>query len=157
MSGGLEGSEGKPNLTPMLDMVFQLITFFMLVINFKSAAIYRDLNLPVVGSARPVDTGEQGIELLILNIDKDGRLMIYKQPRDIDSYILKEAQASRLAARRKNSNFDPDKDDLPTRVVIRADQLTPFKLVNRVLRACQDNGYRNFALMAMNKATTKRK
>ena len=29
---GLEGAE--PNLTPMLDMVFQLVTFFMLVINF---------------------------------------------------------------------------------------------------------------------------
>ena len=30
--------KAQPNLTPMLDMVFQLITFFMLVINFKSAA-----------------------------------------------------------------------------------------------------------------------
>ena len=157
MSGSLQGSEGQPNLTPMLDMVFQLITFFMLVINFKSAAIYKDLNLPVIGSARPVDTGEQGIELLILNIDKEGRLMIYKQPRDIDSYIAKEAQASKLAARRKNPNFDPETSELPTRVVIRADQLTPFKLVNRVLRACQDNGYRSFALMAMNKPTARRR
>ena len=32
-------SENEPNLTPILDMVFQLITFFMLVINFKGAAM----------------------------------------------------------------------------------------------------------------------
>ena len=33
------GSSAEPNLTPILDMVFQLITFFMLVISFKTAAI----------------------------------------------------------------------------------------------------------------------
>ena len=46
--------KAEPNLTPILDMVFQLITFFMLVINFKSAELDLTLNLPVVGSARPV-------------------------------------------------------------------------------------------------------
>ena len=56
-------SSAEPNLTPILDMVFQLITFFMLVINFKAAAMDLDLKLPVVGSARPVDT--QGQEDLL--------------------------------------------------------------------------------------------
>ncbi len=37
MSGSLAtAANAEPNLTPMLDMVFQLVTFFMLVINFKS-------------------------------------------------------------------------------------------------------------------------
>ena len=36
-------SSAEPNLTPILDMVFQLITFFMLVINFKTAAMDLDL------------------------------------------------------------------------------------------------------------------
>jgi biopolymer transport protein ExbD len=39
MSGMSHASNAEPNLTPILDMVFQLITFFMLVINFKSAAM----------------------------------------------------------------------------------------------------------------------
>ena len=46
----------EPNLTPMLDMVFQLVTFFMLVINFQAASLDMSLKLPVVGSARPVET-----------------------------------------------------------------------------------------------------
>ena len=44
----------EPNLTPILDMVFQLITFFMLVMNFKAAEIDATLLLPVIGSAKPL-------------------------------------------------------------------------------------------------------
>jgi biopolymer transport protein ExbD len=145
MGGSVEG-DIKPNLVPMLDMVFQLITFFMLVINFKAAALDMSLKLPVVGSARPVET--QGLtELLILNIDNQGNLNVYGVARNVESYIGGEAQASRLAAKRKGGWQDGD--DLPTIVVIRADRSTPFRLLNRVIRACQDNGYRKFALKAM--------
>ena len=35
--------------------------------------------------------------------------------------------------------------------MIRADRATPFKMLNRVIKACQDNGFRKFALKAMNK------
>ena len=77
MSGQLSQEvKAEPNLTPMLDMVFQLITFFMLVINFKSAEMDLSLKLPVVGSARPVETKGQR-DLLVLNIDKTGNLKIY--------------------------------------------------------------------------------
>src|SRR5881396_1237849 len=91
----------EPNLTPILDMVFQLITFFMLVINFKSASMDLTLKLPVIGSARPVDTKGQE-DLLTLNIDSRGDLKVYGQRKEIDSYIAGEAQASLLAARRTN-------------------------------------------------------
>ena len=150
MSGRLEASEGKANLTPMLDMVFQLVTFFMLVINFKSAAIDRNLHLPVVGSARPVESGKH-VEIVVLNISEKGDLVIYGRHKDIDSYIATEAQASKLAARRRNPDFDPETMDLETRVVVRADRSTPFKLVNRVLLACQKEGFRLFALKAMSR------
>src|SRR5262245_41830676 len=86
-------SSAEPNLTPILDMVFQLITFFMLVINFQSASLDLSLKLPVVGSARPVDTKGQE-ELLILNINSKGRLHVYGYEKDIESYVAAEAQAS---------------------------------------------------------------
>ena len=46
----------------------------------------------------------------------------------------------------------PTKDELPTLVVIRADQDTPFKYLFRAIKTCQDNGFRNFAMKAMNKS-----
>jgi biopolymer transport protein ExbD len=41
--------------------------------------------------------------------------------------------------------------DLPTTVVIRADRATSFKMLNRVIKACQENGFRKFALKALEK------
>ncbi len=145
----LEQSEGKPNLTPILDMVFQLITFFMLVMNFKAGALDTSLRLPVVGSARAVDAQGQ-TSLLILNIDKQGNLNVYGQARPVDSYIAGEAQAELLAARRKNPDLQFG-DELPTTVVIRADRATEYRMVHRVIETCQKYGFRNFALKALNK------
>jgi biopolymer transport protein ExbD len=148
MAGHRSASNAEPNLTPILDMVFQLITFFMLVMNFKVAALDLTLKLPVVGSARPVDS--KGLnELLVLNIDLTGNLNVYGQPRNVENYVAGEAQASRLAAKRKGGWQEGD--DLPTTIVIRADRSTPFRLLNRVIKSCQDNGFRKFALKAMSK------
>jgi biopolymer transport protein ExbD len=142
--------KAEPNLTPMLDMVFQLITFFILVINFKSAEIDLTLKLPVVGSARPVDTQGQR-ELLVLNINQSGDLRVYGRPVDnIENYVRNEAQASMLAARLTQTDLEAG-EELPTTIVIRADRATPFKMLNRVIKACQESGFRKFALKAMDK------
>jgi len=154
MSSSLShNASAEPNLTPILDMVFQLITFFMLVINFKTAAMDLDLKLPVVGSARPVDTQGQE-DLLILNVNSHGELRVYGQlVKDVAAYIANESQASLVVARRNNQQIKTG-DELPSTVVIRADQGTPFAMLNQIVQTCQNNGYRKFALKAMNKALT---
>jgi biopolymer transport protein ExbD len=144
-----EEATAEPNLTPILDMVFQLITFFMLVVNFKSAQLDMNLTLPVVASARPVDTGGQQ-DLLVLNVNRDGQLTVYNTPKDIESYIAGEAHSSFLAAKRANPALEPG-DELPTTIVIRADKSTPFSLLNRVIQVCQEHGFRSFSLKAMNR------
>jgi biopolymer transport protein ExbD len=145
----MESGEGKPNLTPLLDMVFQLITFFMLVINFKSQTLDLSLKLPVVGSARPVDT--KGLqELVVLNVDAGGNLKVYGQVKDVKRYIEQEAQQSLFSARMSNPELQHG-DELPTTIVVRADRATPFHLLNNVITTCQQNGFRKFALKAMNK------
>jgi biopolymer transport protein ExbD len=141
--------EGTPNLTPILDMVFQLITFFIMLANFKAVSIDTSLNLPVVGSARPVDTQGQ-TSLVILNIDQTGDLKVYGESKPIASYIASQAWVELLAARMTREDLAAGKE-LPTLVVVRADRATPFKLLNRVLKECQLNGFRRFALKAMDK------
>ena len=149
MSGSMSSADrAEPNLTPILDMVFQLITFFLLVINFNAAATDQSLKLPAIGSARPTEVNGQ--ELLVLNINHEGTLRAFGQEvRDIPAFIASEAQASLNAARRINSTLKPG-DDLPTLVVIRADRFTPFGHLNRVVQTCQKNGFRQFSLRAMN-------
>ena len=150
MSASLHsGSHAEPNLTPILDMVFQLITFFMLVINFQSASIDMSLKLPIVGSARPLET--QSEELLVLNVNLKGQIIVYGGVRDAETYIRNEARFARvkLAA---NGKKIKEGDELPTAVVIRADQRTLFDLLYRVISDAQKNGFRHFHLRAMNRA-----
>jgi biopolymer transport protein ExbD len=151
MSAALHSADtAEPNLTPMLDMVFQLVTFFMLVINFQSAALDMSLKLPVVGSARPIDT--QGREdLLVLNVNLEGKIVVYGAGKDPDEYLKKEAQFAVKKLELDGKKVKPG-DELPILVVVRADQKTPFDLLNRVLTDCQKYGFRKFALRAMNKA-----
>jgi len=175
--------KAEPNLVPILDMVFQLITFFMLVINFATAGIDQDLKLPVIGSAGTVDT--KGMDdLLVLSIgleDKDwakkGKKEIYclkfntKRVSDVKQFMAEEARASRKNARppmkeeeiatsaniRKCASEEERNKlkELPTRVVIRADRNAPYKVVDEVIVACQNNGFQKFALKAMAKEDTK--
>jgi biopolymer transport protein ExbD len=144
-----ELSAAQPNLTPLLDMVFQLITFFMLVINFKDAALDQSLQLPVLGSARPLDTKGQE-DLLVLNIDAEGRLKVYGVSRDVQPYIADEARQEEARLKSKGTPLKAG-EELPTMVVIRADRTTPFKLLNEIIKTCQKHNYRRFALKAMNR------
>ena len=68
MSAPGGGESAEPNLTPILDMVFQLITFFMLVMNFKAAELDLSLQLPVLTSAKPLPEGTK-VKLLVLNVE----------------------------------------------------------------------------------------
>ena len=49
-------------------MVFQLITFFMLVINFKAAELDLVAAVAVIGSAKPLPTDMGDLKLLVLNV-----------------------------------------------------------------------------------------
>ncbi len=140
-------SEGvEPNLTPILDMVFQLITFFMLVINFKGAAVDQTLKLPVLGSARPLDyAGTQ--EPLTLNINAQGLVQSYGHPVAVETFIPHEAKMLKLQMKALGKPIE--EGELPTPVIIRADKKVDFATVLRIMRLCQGHGYRKVALSAM--------
>jgi biopolymer transport protein ExbD len=153
MSALSNKARAEPNLTPILDMVFQLITFFMLVINFKSNMIDKAMELPIVGSARPIDK-EDRRAFFMVNLNNKGRFTVFGRALDEDkvpAYIANQAYVYELTERRNHPDFDRNKDELPTTVIIRADKATPFTKVYRVIKECQDNGFRNFAFRAMNK------
>jgi biopolymer transport protein ExbD len=149
MSSLPSAEQSEPNLTPILDMVFQLITFFMLVINFQTAALDMSLKLPVVGSARPVDKGAE--DLLVLNVNTKGQLMVNGSVKDPEVFLNHEATFTRRKLELQGKKLKPG-DELPTLIVVRADFTTSFDLLNKVLTECQKHGFRKFALRAMNRS-----
>jgi biopolymer transport protein ExbD len=148
------GSEMKaePNLTPLLDVVFQLITFFMLLINFSNDNYDARVRLPVAGAARPMDDAQALSEdRLVLNIDRQGHLLLGGQSLYIQKAaeeIKKQAELIRLNVKASGVKVAGD-GSLPTTVVLRADKDTSFTNLYTLITACQANGFRKFALKAM--------
>ena len=62
-----QNTKAEPNLTPLLDVVFQLITFFMLLINFSNDNYDLRIKLPVAGSARPLDVADKAAAEVFLS------------------------------------------------------------------------------------------
>lgn len=140
------GLAAEPNLTPILDMVFQLITFFMLVVSFKAASMDPGIRLPVLGSARP-SWQETDQKFVVLNIDKSGELRVYGQVCDLEQYLATEVNAIRKPSRprRRASGNEP----LSAAAVIRADKATPFTKLSGVLAACKKHGFSNVTLKVL--------
>lgn len=154
MSAAMPGDiKAEPNLTPLLDVVFQLITFFMLVINFSQDAYDVRIKLPVAGSARPADAPDGAAEQrLILNIDRAGSLLFNGKTLSLGQAIEQikfEAQIQRLNLKTLNGKAPDPNEGLPARVVIRADRDTQFAPIYSLITACQTNGFRKFDLKAM--------
>jgi biopolymer transport protein ExbD len=149
---------GEPNLVPVLDMVFQLITFFMLVINIKNKSIDESLKLPIIGSARTVDTKGQE-DLMILNVNESGDLVVYGTVRkDWEQVIANEAAASLRTAQRMDPNFKPGQGvELPTTVVFRGAQKVPYGKIHPMIEAAQKRGFRKFQFRALSKAPEEKK
>jgi biopolymer transport protein ExbD len=140
----------EPNLTAMLDMVFQLITFFMMVMNFSQDDYDVRVRLPVAGSARPVEAPKEGEDRLVLNIDRDGHLLLSGQSFDTERAIKEirvQAQLIRLNAKVAGKEIKPGAT-LPTTLVIRGDRATPFGQLYKLITACQNFGFKTFALKA---------
>ncbi len=144
--------KAEPNLTPLLDVVFQLITFFMLVINFSSENYDQRVRLPVAGSARPIEEPRQVSEdRLVLNVDRDGHLLMGGEAQPLHQAIetiKHQAQLIRLNLKVSKIKFDAS-GSLPTTIILRADKETSFSALNGVIKACESQGFRKFALKAM--------
>ncbi len=157
MAGALHGElKAEPNLTPLLDIVFQLITFFMLVINFSAENYDQRVRLPVAGSAQPLEDEKQVSEdRLVFNVDRDGHLLLAGEAQPLNKAIQTikhQADLVRLNLKAGNIKLDPG-GGLPTIIVLRADKDTNFSSLNDLLKACQASGFRKFALKAMSSAS----
>ncbi|MGZ0654135.1 ExbD/TolR family protein [Coraliomargarita sp. W4R72] len=109
-------------LTPMIDVVFLLIAFFMTLISFISAELV-ELELPEAEQASiPEEPGERQY----VSIDVDGQLYLGATP------ITEEALTAKLIEL---------KEELPQiKVFLRADSHTAHRYVNDVMEATAKAG-----------------
>ena len=129
----------EADLTPMIDMTFQLIAFFMVLINFTEADQNQEITLPKSQLAKPPEAPFEH--------------PIFIQLRD-DSRVLFGVEEVPLSALRtymaRETNFLRVKNKSPSdaTVIIRADSDAQTGDVQKVIQVCQELKFDQFALRA---------
>lgn len=134
---GAKAAEG--DMTAMIDMVFQLIIFFMVLINFSQDDQNQAIKLPSSELAKPADAPLENP--IVLNLAYNGKVYIGPETATIAGLRpLLETEAKVLNASGKSA-----KD---ANVIIRADGNTAGGMVQELIKKCQESGYEKFALRA---------
>jgi biopolymer transport protein ExbD len=136
------------NLTPLLDVVLQLITFFMMLIHFgtKLEGATKEVRLPVAPAALP--GSDLTFDRLVVSMDRGGRLLVDDGPlegKKADAWWAEQAKR-RLAGQ---ETLGGPAEELPTVVIIRADKDVSYGTVRRTLATAQERGFAHFSLVVL--------
>ena len=130
------------DLTPMIDMTFQLIAFFMLLINFSEVDRAEEILLPSsVLAVPPVVRPDYQI---ILNLEPNGVVVFEGQKNGID--LLNPLLSLQVDAAAREGIRDP----ADIAVIIRSHEDTPTGVVQELMAKCQESELQSFSLRVKN-------
>src|SRR5688572_7207410 len=122
------------DLTPMIDMVFNLLIFFMVVSHFAAQDQAMPVELPSGSEAMPLTARPRE---LFVNIDQQGQYFVA-------SRLLDEAELARVLRQAAVDN------PLNQTVVIRADRRAQWDFVATAMRLCNEAGIRDYSASLSN-------
>ena len=111
---------GALSLTPLIDIVFLLLIFFLVATRFADVDREMDVDLPSASEARPLIVQPKEI---FINIDKDGNVYSGGEKYDL----------ARLEAMLKQAKSD---NPVNQAVILRADKRTELDAVVQVINVC---------------------
>ncbi len=131
---------GEGDMTPMIDMTFQLIAFFMVLINFSDAEQDQRIKLPLSQLAQPPDAPFE--EPLYIQLTKDSTVLF------AGDEVPVAGLEPLLQRERQVLERHPEKDPSMVTVIIRADGMAKTGEVQEIIEACQNSRFEKFALRA---------
>lgn len=111
------------DLTPIIDMVFLLLIFFLVATTFHQTERELQIALPAASSAGPISTA---LREIIINVDKDGSIIISGKTIEPDDLRIIITDALILNPEQK--------------ITVRGDQSTAYANIIRVLDICKGSG-----------------
>lgn len=127
------------DMTPMIDMTFQLIAFFMVLINFTEADQNERIHLPMSELAKPADVPFESP--LTLQLTKQSTVLFNGQEFSI-------ARLQPELRREKSILKKMDRDPAKSTIIIRADAEAETGVVQALIKLSQETGFEKFALRA---------
>ena len=140
----------EPNLVPLLDMVLQLVMFFMVCANFVMEQVNESIKLPEAVEAKPLDP--KAGYTIFLNVNKEGHVLLsaLDAANEDDRVLRNPVQVLQFMKRRYEEDIrgaGGDRTKPPRSVlIIRADKAATFEKVYAVMQACRTAGYENTQL-----------
>jgi biopolymer transport protein ExbD len=134
----------EPDMTPMIDMTFQLIAFFMVLLNFGESEMDARIKLPSSQLAKPPDAAFE--YPLVLQLTRDDQVIFGGEVMPIAGLtqpLRNEARYLKLDGR----------EPADATIIIRADADAKGGIVQEVMQKCQENGFDSFALRAKQEDT----
>ncbi len=133
-----EDQQESADLTAMIDMTFQLIAFFMILLNFSAVDRSENIELPLSELAKP--PREVAEHQMILNLLPNGEILYSG---------AKIARASLLEPFFERKIRDAKREGLEAKdvkIVIRGHEDTPSGKVQELMAECEKLSLSNFAL-----------
>lgn len=125
------------DLTPMIDMVFQLIAFFMVLLNFEQTEANDRVVLPKSVLVKPP---EEVLKFPItLHVTQDGEIVLGGDTYTVDT--LRLGLSREISVLRSLGKQPPEAN-----IVIRADKDTPAGDIQEVIRVAQEQQLERFVL-----------
>ncbi|HUT12785.1 MAG TPA: biopolymer transporter ExbD [Thermoguttaceae bacterium] len=135
----------KGDMTPMIDMTFQLIAFFMVLINFAAEDQNVRINLPASELAKPPDKPlESAITVQVTKKAEGGTVIVGPEETKVEGLLT-------LMHREAESIRKEDRVVGKATIIIRADRNAETGLVQDVITICQKAGFKLFRLRAEQK------
>lgn len=127
-------TEMAMDITPMIDVVFQLIIFFMLIIDLTQKEL-EDIKLPSASECSSDEDPDKG--RMIINISKDGKYIHKRNYLDLD-----QMRGALAIFRQKYQDLDDADGNSTKPILVRADEITRFKHVQKVMQLCGEKTIR---------------
>ncbi len=136
-------------MTPLLDLVLQLVMFFMISANFVMEQTSVEVRLPEAISAKALDAAANTIIFLNINekgqvvlppVDREGDNDTLDNPAQVKGYMDRRAAAEKLKTRAEKPEAT---------LILRIDKLCPFEKSYPIMKACRSAGYSNVQLRAI--------
>lgn len=146
MHGGGDDSKAEPNLIPLLDLVLQMVMFFIMVANFSEAENTREVQLPVAQSAQPRD--KKNSDTISLSVDRLGRVLGLRDYPLTKQVEIQVALADKFQDAAERAKREGHPQDIKTKVVIRGDRRANFKEIWEVMREVRAAHFKRMELRA---------
>ena len=132
-------STTEVDMTPMIDIVFQLMTFFIFTLNFSEAEQDDRIQLPLSQLAKPVPGPvEKPITLQVTSTSS----VIYA------GELIPVPQIGGYLEREKASLVNAGRQPADATVIVSADGRAKTGEVQEIVKICQEKGFEKFALRA---------